>query len=138
MEPAVQDPEGHVVVARDDDQLMVGTDARVAPDEQSVLGDSRGGDVARQVAERRPHALPRLDVPPPVGAGDVSAVPLAHRVDTVLHPPERSSYSAASPSDIVHPKSTIHFPAGRLVRSIRTSALVRPFGFAGKRSHARA
>ena len=55
-----------------------------------------------------------------------------------------SSYSAASPSDIVHPKSTIHFPAGRLVRSMpfthgfRTSALVRPFGFAGKRSHARA
>ena len=32
VEPAVQDAEGRVVVARDDDQLMVGTDARVAPD----------------------------------------------------------------------------------------------------------
>ena len=43
-----------------------------------------------------------------------------------------------------NPKSTIHFPAGRRVRSIpfihgfRTSAFVRPFGFAGRRSHSRA
>ena len=55
----------------------------------SWSASTRRGDVARQVAERRPHALPRLDVPPPVGAVGVSAVPLAHRVDTVLHPPER-------------------------------------------------
>ena len=47
-------------------------------------------------------------------------------------------------ADIVQPKSTIHFPAGRRVRSIpfthgfSTSAFVRSFGFAGRRSHSRA
>ena len=45
---------------------------------------------------------------------------------------------------IAHPNSTIHFPAGRRVRSIpfthgfRTSAFGRPFGFDGRRRHARA
>ena len=39
MEPAVQDAEGRVVVAGDHDQLLVRADARVAPDEQPVLGD---------------------------------------------------------------------------------------------------
>ena len=48
MEPAVQDPEGGVVVASDDDQLMIGADASVAPDEQPVLGDGRRRNVARQ------------------------------------------------------------------------------------------
>ena len=55
-----------------------------------------------------------------------------------------ASYSAASFSNIVHPKSMIHLPAGRRVRSLpltqglRTSELGRPFGFDGKLSHWRA
>ena len=43
-----------------------------------------------------------------------------------------------------HPKSMIHFPAGRRITSLpfihgfSTSALGRPFGLAGRRNHARA
>ena len=72
------------------------------------------------------------------------AVLLTHRVDPLFAYRNGSSYSAASPSGIVHPKSRIHFPAGRRVRSIpfahgfSTSAFGRPFGFAGRRSHSRA
>ena len=39
-----------------------------------------------------------------------------------------SSYSAASPADIVHPKSTIHFPAGRRVRSIPVDPRLQDVG----------
>ena len=41
MKPAVQDAEGRVVVSCEDDQLLIGTDAHVAPHEQAVLGDLR-------------------------------------------------------------------------------------------------
>ena len=51
-----------------------------------------------------------------------------------------TTYSAASPADIVHPKSTTHLPAGRRVTSmpfthgLSTLAFVRLFGSSGSQS----
>ena len=56
---------------------MIRADAYVAPSEQPILGDGRCRDVARQAVERPPHALPRLDVPPPVLAIGIAPVLLA-------------------------------------------------------------
>ena len=90
MKPAVQDPERGVVVARDDDQLMVRVDTGVEPREESVLGDGGCDDVPRQPVQSFPHALPRLDVPPPVEAIGLAPIPLSHRVDVFLGVLERS------------------------------------------------
>ena len=129
MKPAVQDTEGGVVVARDHDQLMVRADAGVQPCEQPVLGNSWCSDVARQSIERLPHTLPRLDVPPPVLRGRLpggsAGASDGRRSFTKRN---GSSYSAASPADIVHPKSTIHFPAGRRVRSIPVHPRLQDIG----------
>ena len=89
MKPAVQDPERGVVVARDDDQLMVRVDTGVEPREESVLGDGGCDDVPRQPVQSFPHALPRLDVPPPVEAIGFAPIPLSHRVDVFLGVLER-------------------------------------------------
>lgn len=85
----MQDPECGVVVAGDDDQRMIGTDAGIEPDEQSMLGYTRRHDVSGQSVERRPHLRPRLDVSPPVFPIGLAAVLLAHRVDVLLDPAER-------------------------------------------------
>ena len=89
MKPAVQDPERGVVVARDDDQLMVRADTGVEPREESVLGDGGCDDAPSQPVQSFPHALPRLDVPPPVEAIGLAPILLSHRVDVFLGVLER-------------------------------------------------
>ncbi len=48
----MQDAEGCVVVAGDGDELVVGTDGSADPNEQSVFGDGRSGDIASQFVSR--------------------------------------------------------------------------------------
>ena len=68
---------------------MIRTDAPVEPGEYPVLRDARCRDIARQAEERPPHALSRLYVPPPVVPISFASVRLTHRIDVILHPPER-------------------------------------------------
>ncbi|MDE0178273.1 MAG: hypothetical protein OXP36_06715, partial [Gammaproteobacteria bacterium] len=88
MEPAVQNAERYIVVTGDDDELVVGADARFQPVKQPMLGDRRRDDVAREPVKRLPHALSRFDMPPPVETIRFPAVPLSARPDAFLDVPE--------------------------------------------------
>ena len=79
VKPAVQNAEGGVVVAGNNDQLMVGTYAGVAPNEQSVLCDRWRGDVALQAVERLPHRRTRTPVLPPKVLDALDLAVASHR-----------------------------------------------------------
>ena len=66
VKPAVQDAERRVVVADNDDQLPVRTDARIQPDEQPMFGYARGRNVTRHGGDSLEQRLSRTVVPPPV------------------------------------------------------------------------
>ena len=81
MEPAVQNAEGRVVVAGNNDQLLIGADARITPDKQTVLRNHGGGDVARVLADVVPHLGTRTFVQPPKFPKPLNAVVLSSRQD---------------------------------------------------------
>ena len=91
MKPAVQDAEGRVVFASDDDQF--GSRGRCVRCTSRTAGASRPAPSLCSGRGRRapatcPAAAPRLDVPPPVLTIDLAAVALAHRVYVLLNPAE--------------------------------------------------
>ena len=102
MEPAVQNPEGRVVAARDDDQLGSRDKLRASqPDEEPVLGDTRRRDVARQAAQRCAtcSAVGSM-VQPPLTLDTISALTLllSHRwPDVFLRPTETVPRTAPRP-----------------------------------------
>ena len=75
---------------------MIGTNPGIEPREQPVLRDPWSRDAARQARERPPHALSRLDMPPPIEAIGLAAVAFDPRMgDTCsLTCPKGASYSA--------------------------------------------
>src|SRR5690606_18345754 len=65
VEARVEDAEGGVVIASDCDQLVIWAPFARHPDEQSMFGYGRCGDIPGETPERTPHTLASFDVTPP-------------------------------------------------------------------------
>ena len=81
VKPAVQNAEHGVVFPRDDNQLMIRTDARVQPYEQPMLGDGGRRDIPGQAVDCLPHLRSRTLVPPPEIPESLDPVLLTRRLN---------------------------------------------------------
>ena len=140
----MQDAEGHIVVAGNDNQLMVGADARFEPDEQPMLGNRRRRDEARQAVERSPHARTGFAMPPPILAVSFPPPSEAYRLHMLHNMRERGfverrsglAHILAEIDDPVTPRTPrqIHSVEPRFEDiGVRTTVRI-----SGRRSHPRA